>query len=109
MALIVTQGNILDDNHPEDDVDLPLSVEEIDEHWLTRALAVRHPDVEVTSLEVGPVMWGALTKVWVTPRYNEQGKKQGLPPSLVIKGGFDEHSRSMAYMYDNERRFYRHI
>ena len=32
-----------------------------------------------------------------------------LPESLIVKGGFEEHSNSMGPMYLNEMRFYRDV
>ena len=94
---------------PEDAVPLPLATAEVTPAWLTDALSIRYPDTVVTQAQVGRIMLGTSTKVWVNLSYNNVGGAYGLPPSLVLKGGFDEHSRDMSYMHENEMNIYRHM
>jgi hypothetical protein len=88
---------------------LPLTLEEINAGWLTFALSQTYPGVEVTAAERTRVMQGASTKVWVGLEYNDRGKALALPPSVVVKGGLEHHSRKMAFMYESEARFYRDV
>jgi aminoglycoside/choline kinase family phosphotransferase len=94
---------------PEDVVQLPLSIDEITPTWVTNALAVHHPGVEVTSLQVEKVLHGSATKVRLRLEYNEQGRAMELPPTLVLKAGFGTSRRQVAHAYAGEVRFYREI
>lgn len=92
-----------------DDLPLPLTVDRIDADWLTRALASRCPGVEVVASTIVDVNVGTSTKVRVRARYNAAGNAAKLPPTLIVKGGFAEHSRAMAMTYANEHRFYAYV
>lgn len=88
---------------------LPLSVEEISARWLTAALRTGHPGISVEALEIADVLFGTSTKVRVRVRYDARGRSAGLPPTLIVKGGFEAHSPSMRPMYRTEMRFYRDV
>jgi aminoglycoside/choline kinase family phosphotransferase len=89
---------------------LPLTLEEVTADWLTSALSSRHPGVEVTSVEVGDVIWGTATKVRLHLDYNDAGRDAGLPPTLILKAGLDEGMRALAGPgYANEVRFYNEL
>lgn len=68
---------------------LPLKTEDVTAKWLSAALSSRYPGVEVTSLQVGNVIRGTATKMQVLLAYNDAGRAHGLPPTMVLKGGFD--------------------
>ena len=91
-----------------DALPLPLTPDEVTAHWLTAALRMRRPGVTVTQAEVVDIMWGTSTKIRVRARYEGAGS-EGLPPTLIVKGGFEEHSPKMGPMYANEVRFYADI
>lgn len=91
------------------DLPLPLSVEGINADWLTRALAVRYPGVEVTACDIVDINAGTSTKIRVRARYNAVGVAAKLPPTFIVKGGFAEHSQAMAMTYANEHRFYAYV
>jgi hypothetical protein len=99
------------DSDPQDGVRLPGSPEEITAQWLQTALNLRHPDVEVTSLHFGEVLWGTATKVRVLVNYNRAGHAAGLPASFVVKAGFGGHelAADMLSFYESEVRFYREL
>jgi len=88
---------------------MPMDVAEIDAAWLTQAISSVHPGVEILESEVTEVVSGASTKVWMKVRYNAQGETLGLARSLVLKGGFEAHSKSMAFMHESEARFDRDV
>lgn len=88
---------------------LPVRVEQIDAALLTRMFARMRPGVEVREAEVVEQVPGASTKLWVRVAYNELGEAAGLPRSLVLKGGFETHSRNMAFMHESEARFYAEV
>jgi len=88
---------------------LPVKVEDVTARWLTEALAVNYPGIEVTSARVENVLWGTGTKVPVRVEYNKVGRDAGLPTSLIVKGGFSEHRHVMERCYYLEVRFYRDL
>jgi uncharacterized protein YozE (UPF0346 family) len=88
---------------------LPLKVEQLDAHWLSTALQQRHAGVTVTAAQVQEVMLGTSTKVRVALQYDAAGQEAGLPPTLIVKGGFQEHSPLFGFMYESEMRSYRDI
>lgn len=94
-----------------DRIGLPGKPEEITSEWLTAALEVETPGVEVTSAFVGDVIWGTATKVRVMCAYNEAGHAAGLPPTLVVKAGFGGHELSAEILvaYRREVEFYREL
>lgn len=88
---------------------LPLDTAGITAAWLGAALAQRFPGVQVEQAELRDIIYGTSTKVRVALRYNAAGRDLGLPPTLIVKGGFEAHSPKMAPMYENEMRFYRDL
>ena len=88
---------------------LPLLPAEITAQWLTQALRERHPKVTVERAHIVEVMPGTSTKIRVHADFDGAGRDAGLPSSLIVKGGFEEHSPSMAPMYLTEMRFYRDV
>ena len=95
---------------PDSDMSLPLRVEEVTAGWLTQALAVLHPGTEVRSAQIEDVIQGTSTKIRVRLQYTPGAADAAdLPPTLIVKGGFESHSPSMQAMYLNEVRFYRDV
>lgn len=88
---------------------LPLKPEEITAAWLTAALCVRFPGIAVERAVIADVICGTSTKVRMRVEYDAAGRAAGLPPTLIVKGGFEAHSQSMQPMYLTEMRFYRDI
>lgn len=75
--------------------------------WLEEALRQRRPELRLQSMNIIDVMPGTSTKVRVAI-VGDDGSGQ-LPLTLIIKGGFEEHSARMGPMYENEARFYADI
>lgn len=98
----------MSEDNPADALPLPLTVEEVDSAWLTRALRQHLPDVTVTQSEVVDVILGTSTKIRVRLSVKGQGA-ESIGATLIVKGGFEEHSPQMAAMYANEARFYADI
>lgn len=88
---------------------LPVLPEQITAEWLTQALRERYPAVTVERLRIVDVMPGTSTKIRVHVDLGAVGRRAGLPSSLIVKGGFEAHSPSMAPMYLTEMRFYRDV
>ena len=87
----------------------PIHLAGINAAWLSAALAERYRDVEVVSVRQDPALEGTATKVRVHLEYNRAGGDAGLPPTLMVKGGFGAHRDLMAYIYQLEARFYRDL
>src|SRR5215204_7706911 len=87
---------------------LPLQPEQVNADWLQRALRQKAPAATVSLAEVVDVILGTSTKIRVRVQGND-GNGQPLPETLIVKGGFESHSPSMAEMYANEARFYADI
>lgn len=90
---------------PPDALPLPLTPDGVTAPWLTAALRQRRPGLTITQATIEDVMLGTSTKLRVRLRYEGPGSKD-MPPTLIVKGGFEEHSRDMGPMYANETRFY---
>lgn len=91
------------------DMKLPLTPEEITAEWLTEALAFRHPGARPRTVEIVDIMNGTSTKIRIRIDYAEGAGRGDLPPTMIVKGGFEPHSRWMAGMYQTEVRFYREV
>jgi hypothetical protein len=88
---------------------LPLTLEEITPVWLTAALRVRAPGVSVRDAEIVDVIRSTCTKVRLRLDLNEAGKRAGIPEVVMLKAGFEPHSRDMYIMHDMEGRWYRDV
>lgn len=86
---------------------LPLAPEALTAEWFTRALSVACPGCAVSSARVVDVMMGTSTKIRVA--LDAGDTLPGLPPTLIVKGGFEPHSVHMGFMYASEMRFYRDL
>jgi putative component of membrane protein insertase Oxa1/YidC/SpoIIIJ protein YidD len=88
---------------------LPLSLEEIDRDWLTRALRTRAPGVGLHGFEVLDVVHGTCTKVRLRLDRDEAAARAGIPQRVILKTGFEPHSRQMAHMHLSEVQAYRDV
>ena len=89
------------------DMTLPTKVEGVTREWLNEALNFRFPGIRLASAKIEDVIWGTSTKIRVRVEY--RGKDFGLPPTMIVKGGFEEHSPRVKFLYTREMRFYRDI
>lgn len=77
--------------------------------WLTGLLSERYPGAVVKTVRVGDIVSGASTKAFLDIEY-AGGAAGSLPPtSMIVKGGFEDHSARIAFAHHNEMRFYRDI
>lgn len=88
---------------------LPLTIEGITSQWLSEALALQWPGIEVLDVRVVDVMLGTSTKIRIELAYNSVGEAADLPRRMIVKGGFEKHSVSMGFMYAKEARTYREV
>lgn len=83
---------------------LPHSLDQLTQTWLEGSLRQHRPEARLRSMEVVDVLPGTSTKVRVAIVGDDASGP--LPATLIIKGGFEEHSARMGPMYENEARFY---
>lgn len=88
---------------------LPVALADIDRDWLTRALRTRAPDAGLRDFSMDWVENGTCTKVRMTLDLDEAGKAAGIARKVILKGGFEPHSRAMPYMHLAEVRSYRDV
>jgi hypothetical protein len=88
---------------------LPITVDEITPEWLTFALRTRAPGVTVKGFEVVDVVNTTTTKVRLRLDRDADATDAGLPELVIVKGGFQEHSRELAKMHLREVRAYRDV
>lgn len=72
---------------------LPLNIDELTAGWFSSVLPLP-AGVTVTSADVGSVIWGTATKVFVRLGYSREDP--GLPDRVCVKGGFNPNLRPMA-------------
>lgn len=88
---------------------LPMTVDGITAEWLTRAIGTTVPGLVIRAAQVLEVLPGTSTKVRVAIEYADPAHRAALPARVIVKGGFEDHSPTLAAMFLNEIRFYRDI
>ncbi len=68
------------------------SVDELTAEWMTEALRLEFPGVEVTRLQLGPVRHGSESTVRVLLEYNRAGREHRLPATMYVKGQWTSRS-----------------
>lgn len=81
---------------------VPESIEEITAPWLSEALQANYPGVTIDRLEIVDIVHGACTKI----RLGISGSGAELPPTMLMKIGFEQHSPKMRGMHLNEYNAY---
>lgn len=82
--------------------------EALSPHWLTAALQLRFPDVEVTGVRPGPVV----DRISTNARFEiacAEAPPAGLPAHLCVKGYFNEIGRLARFIGEPEAYFYRDL
>ena len=88
---------------------LPLTVEGVTTEWLTAALRQRAPLAAVNAFELMQSEYATCTKLWLRLDLNEAAKAAGIPERVVLKGGFEDHSREYYVMHEREARGYSEV
>jgi hypothetical protein len=88
---------------------LPISIDEITSDWLTAALRTRAPGATVLKSSIVDVAHSTTTKVRLRLELDEAGKRAGIPELVILKGGFETHSRGLGHMHEREVRGYRDV
>lgn len=85
----------------------PTSLEGLTAAWLTSVLSRFFPGVRVARAECLDAIHGTATKVRLRVTY--ESDHNGLPATLIVKGGFAAHREAMSQLYAHEVRFYRDL
>lgn len=88
---------------------LPLTVEDITSAWLTAALQTQVRGAEVLNSRIVERVGGTSTKIRLSLELNDVAKAAGIPEAVMLKGGFEPHSRGMYHMHLKEVRGYRDV
>ncbi len=86
-------------NYP---ISLPTEISGITTDWLDQALRSWTPGVRIKRSEIVDINHGTCTKIRVALDMDEAGRAAGIPASVIVKGGFEAHSRLMHYMHADE-------
>jgi len=70
--------------------------------WLEAALQSWNPGIKLRDSEILDVNHGTCTKVRVRLDIDESGEASCIPDRVIVKGGFEPHSRMMPYMHKEE-------
>lgn len=86
---------------------LPLSLDEVTPTWLSEALGTRFPGVRISAATREAERSGTSTSARFILDYDERGGHADLPPSVYVKGGFDDVMRRRVWVaLIQEARFY---
>ena len=88
---------------------LPVTVEEVTPGWLTAALRTRAPGVTVKGADLLEVINTTTTKIRLRLDLDEAGRAAGIAERIIVKGGFQAHSRELQHMHLREVRGYRDV
>jgi len=85
---------------------LPTEIEQISCDWLTAALRQHAPDITVRGFRIVDMNRGTCTKIRLHLDLVGNRTDAPIPQSVILKGGFEPHSRAMWYMHEKESRAY---
>ncbi len=90
---------------------LPLTEAEITPAWLTAALRTRAPGATVEAVEIIGAVRGTTTKYKLRLTLDDAARDAGIPERMILKGGFEPHSRAvgMDQMFEREAAAYRDV
>lgn len=88
---------------------LPLTLEELTPAWLTAALRDKAPGVTVREVEIADIIRGTCTKIRLRLDMDQAGREAGIPETVFLKGGFEEHSRNLVFLSKMEALGYRDL
>jgi len=88
-------------------IPIPHQVEGLDLAWFREALAERFPEARLAAADIIQVTPGTCTKIRVGLSWSSEA---GAPPATVlVKGGFADHSHLFLGMHETEMRYYQDI
>jgi hypothetical protein len=88
------------------------SIDELTAEWMTEALRLEFPSVEVTSIHLGPLRHGSESTVRVLLGYNRAGHENRLPATMYVKGQWTSHALIGILgesTHEKEARFYQDV
>jgi hypothetical protein len=85
---------------------LPTAIGDITPSWLNSALNAWNPGITLHDAEILDVNNGTCTKIRIRLDLDDAGKAAGIPERVILKGGFEPHSRVMDAMLHQEVRAY---
>ncbi len=88
---------------------LPVTIEAITPEWLNAALRSKTPGVTLKDFEILDINHGTCTKIRLRLEMDEAGRAAGIPERVILKGGFEPHSRMMHYMHGEEVHAYANV
>lgn len=88
---------------------LPKSIDGISAEWIGKCLGERFPGTQVTSLVQGTKIHGTATKIEFHLRYNDEGDRHRLPPTLWLKCGLETQIPEQAMHSAIEAAFFRDL
>ena len=90
---------------------LPLTAEGVTAEWLSAGLRTRYPGVVIDQVEPMQVIDGTATKVRLRLTYGPHTRREGLPDSMCVKGGFGSYREYLGGMglYSSEVNFFNEI
>jgi hypothetical protein len=89
-------------------ISIPRTPDGLDTAWFRQALALAQPGVEVAQVRLVQDIPGTSSKLRFHVDY-APGRDGGLPPTILVKGGFAPHSDMFLSMHLTEMRYYRDI
>lgn len=81
---------------------LPVELDGITPEWLEAALSGSAPGIRVRSFEMVDFMRTTCTKIRLKLELENNPPETPIPQSVILKGGFEPHSRKMWGMHKNE-------
>jgi Ecdysteroid kinase-like family len=81
---------------------LPMTIEEVTTGWLDTAIASWTPGAGIIASQILEVIHGTCTKLRIRLEPDAAGRAAGIPETVILKAGFEPHSRAMHYMHGEE-------
>ena len=81
---------------------LPVEIDGITRDWLETALSGYAPGVRVRDFELVDFIRTTCTKIRIRLDLDNNPPDAPIPPTVILKGGFEPHSRKMWPMHQNE-------
>lgn len=88
---------------------LPVTTDEITSEWLTAAIRQRAPEATVLGCRIVDEIRGTCSKIRLRLDLDQRATTAGIPELVILKGGFEAHSRELCYMHEREVRSYRDV
>jgi len=87
-------------------ISLPVEIEGISASWLESALSGYAPGVRVRGFEITDMIRTTCTKLRLRLDLENNRQDAPIPETVILKGGFEPHSRPMAHMHLSETMSY---